>query len=73
MTVTKNDNPTSSKGNGREPEFITVADVVTMVSCSERTVRGWIADGTLPAFKAGRMVRIRRADAAAIFKPLVRN
>ena len=55
------------------PEYITVADVVAMVSCSERTVRAWIADGTLPAFKAGRMIRIRRSDALAIFKPLTRS
>lgn len=70
-----NENPSKGASNERTeaPEFITVETVRQILSCSERTVRGWIADGTLPAFKAGRMVRIRRSDALAIFKPMTRS
>lgn len=53
-----------------EPEYITVTDVAVMLSVSERTVRQWVADGLLPAFKAGRILRIRRDDALAVFQPL---
>lgn len=54
----------------QDPEFMSVADIATMVAVSERTVREWIARGTLPAYKAGRMVRIKRADALALFRPI---
>jgi excisionase family DNA binding protein len=42
--------------------FMTVADAAAMLRRSERTIRRLIADGRLPAQRAGRAYRIRRSD-----------
>lgn len=49
--------------------MLTVAQVSERLSVSERLVRRWIADGELPAFRAGRSIRIREADADAMLVP----
>jgi len=65
-------NPDKTMGNEVAPlaEYITVADVMHMLSVSERTVRQWIADGDLPAFRAGRLIRVRRSDVLAMLVPV---
>ena len=43
-------------------EFLTVAEVAEILKLNQQTVRNWIIDGSLPALRAGRRVRIRRED-----------
>jgi excisionase family DNA binding protein len=42
--------------------FLTVAEVAALLKLNQQTVRNWIDQGSLPAFKVGRRVRIRRSD-----------
>jgi excisionase family DNA binding protein len=43
-------------------EFLTVAEVAERLRLNHQTVRNWIDDGKLPAFRIGRRVRIARSD-----------
>lgn len=47
------------------PDPATVAEVVAALPVGERTVRRWIAEGDLPAYRLGRKLLIRRADLEA--------
>lgn len=42
--------------------FFTPNSLAELLDVSERTVRYWIADGTLPSYKFGRIRRIDRTD-----------
>ncbi len=42
--------------------YLSAKEVATLLGVSLRTVRRWIAEGTLPAARLGGVVRIRRAD-----------
>ena len=50
--------------NSAEPEdsFLTVAEVAEMLKLNQQTVRNWIEQGSLPALRVGRRVRIKRSD-----------
>jgi len=50
--------------NPAEPEdsFLTVAEVADILKLNQQTVRNWIDQGSLPALRVGRRVRIRRSD-----------
>jgi excisionase family DNA binding protein len=43
-------------------EFLTVADVARILKLNQQTVRNWIDQGTLPALRVGRRVRVHQAD-----------
>jgi excisionase family DNA binding protein len=43
-------------------EFLTVADVAGILKLNQQTVRNWIEQGSMPAVRVGRRVRIRRED-----------
>jgi excisionase family DNA binding protein len=45
-----------------EESFLTVAEVAALLKLNQQTVRNWIDQGSLPALKVGRRVRIRRSD-----------
>ena len=45
-----------------EDSFLTVAEVAGMLKLNQQTVRNWIDQGSLPALRVGRRVRIRRSD-----------
>jgi excisionase family DNA binding protein len=45
-----------------EQPLMTVADVAEHLQLNQQTIRNWIDAGTLPAFRVGRRVRIRRSD-----------
>jgi len=45
-----------------EESFFTVAEVAEMLKLNQQTVRNWIDQGSLPAVRVGRRVRIRRTD-----------
>ena len=47
-------------------EFLTVAEVAAILKLNQQTVRNWIDQGSLPAVRVGRRVRIRRADFLAL-------
>jgi excisionase family DNA binding protein len=41
---------------------LTVAEVAEMLKLNQQTVRNWIDQGSLPALRVGRRVRIKRSD-----------
>lgn len=45
-----------------EGEFLTVAQVAEILQLNQQTVRNWIDQGSLPAYRVGRRVRIQRSD-----------
>jgi excisionase family DNA binding protein len=45
-----------------EDSFLTVAEVAEVLKINQQTVRNWIDQGSLPALRVGRRVRIRRSD-----------
>jgi excisionase family DNA binding protein len=45
-----------------EESFLTVAEVAGMLKLNQQTVRNWIDQGSLPALRVGRRVRIKRSD-----------
>jgi excisionase family DNA binding protein len=48
--------------NLNEDSFLTVAEVAELLKLNQQTVRNWIDQGSLPALRVGRRVRIRRSD-----------
>jgi excisionase family DNA binding protein len=50
------------ENSDREESFLTVADVAEMLKLNQQTVRNWIDQGSLPALRVGRRVRIKRSD-----------
>lgn len=53
---------TSSVSRLEQPSFLTPQEVSDLLRVSVQTVRRWIKEGALPAYKVGRAWRIRRAD-----------
>lgn len=49
-------------GNDTDESFLTVAEVAATLKLNQQTVRNWIDQGSLPALRVGRRVRIRRSD-----------
>jgi len=46
-----------------KPEaFLTVAEVAELLKLNQQTVRNWIDQGSMPAIRIGRRVRILRSD-----------
>ena len=45
-----------------DDEFLTVAEIAQILKLNQQTVRNWIENGTLPALRVGRRVRVRRSD-----------
>lgn len=48
--------------NNHEDSYLTVAEVAEVLKLNQQTVRNWIDQGTLPALRVGRRVRIKRSD-----------
>jgi len=48
--------------NEIEESFLTVAEVAELLKLNQQTVRNWIDQGSLPALRVGRRVRIKRSD-----------
>ncbi len=48
--------------NDTEESYLTVAEVAETLKLNQQTVRNWIVQGSLPALRVGRRVRIRRSD-----------
>lgn len=45
-----------------EDSYLTVAEVAEKLKLNQQTVRNWIDQGSLPAVRVGRRVRIKRSD-----------
>ena len=45
-----------------EDAFLTVAEIAETLKINQQTVRNWIDQGSLPAVRVGRRVRIFRSD-----------
>jgi excisionase family DNA binding protein len=45
-----------------DDEYLTVAEVAERLKLNQQTVRNWIDQGSLPAVRVGRRVRVRRSD-----------
>jgi excisionase family DNA binding protein len=43
-------------------DYLTVAEIATILNVNQQTVRNWIDAGKIPALHVGRRVRIRRID-----------
>jgi len=52
----------SIKRNNLDDSFLTVAEVADILKLNQQTVRNWIEQGSLPALRVGRRVRIKRSD-----------
>jgi excisionase family DNA binding protein len=46
----------------RDETYLTVAEVAETLKLNQQTVRNWIDQGSLPALRVGRRVRIKRSD-----------
>lgn len=55
----------------RANELVTVAEAALALRVTDRCIRGWIADGTIPAYRIGdKAIRIKRADLDALLRPV---
>jgi excisionase family DNA binding protein len=54
--------------NAGGDEFLTVAEIARILKLNQQTVRNWIDQGTLPALRVGRRVRVRRSDFNALME-----
>lgn len=43
-------------------ELLSITEVAELLKVSDRTVRNWIQDGTLKAYRFGNVYRIRKED-----------
>ena len=46
----------------QEEAFLTVAEVAELLKLNQQTVRNWIDQGSMPAIRIGRRVRIKKSD-----------
>jgi excisionase family DNA binding protein len=54
-----------------DEEFLTVTEAATLVRVSPSTIRRWIREGNLPAYRLGpRRVGLKREDLATLVTPL---
>jgi excisionase family DNA binding protein len=45
-----------------DESYLTVAEVAATLKLNQQTVRNWIDQGSMPALRVGRRVRIKRSD-----------
>ena len=50
------------ENSDRRESYLTVAEVAETLKLNQQTVRNWIDQGSLPALRVGRRVRIKRSD-----------
>ena len=54
--------------SGLDDEFLTVAEIAGILKLNQQTIRNWIDQGSLPALRVGRRVRVRRSDFEALLE-----
>jgi len=50
--------------------YLSLAQAATYADLSTKTLRRRIADGTLPAYRTGRLIKIRREDLDGLFRQI---
>lgn len=50
--------------------YVSLTEAAAYTDLSTKTLRRRIADGTLPAFRAGRLIKIRRDDLDVLFRQI---
>jgi excisionase family DNA binding protein len=50
-------------------EYLTVRQAAEQLQVSVRTIYTWLDNGTLPAYKAGGVTRVRADDLESMLKP----
>ena len=45
-----------------DPQYLTIHEASEILLVHKATIRRWIASGRLPAYRVGRMIRIKTAD-----------
>jgi len=63
---TRNDTPAMTRTLG----FIGLAEAAAYTDLSTKTLRRRIADGSLPAYRTGRLIKIRREDLDGLFRQI---
>lgn len=53
----------------REARMITVSQAAKLYQIGERTLRRYVAEGKLVAYRAGRAIRLKPEDVDALFTP----
>ena len=54
-----------------DEEYLTVAEAAAQLRVNQSTIRRWIANGSLPAYRVGqRRVALKESDVAAMIAPL---
>jgi excisionase family DNA binding protein len=54
-----------------DEEYLTVAEAATLLRVAPSTIRRWIREGEVPAYRIGRRhVALRRPDLAALIAPI---
>ena len=43
-------------------QFLTVEQLAEVLNCKESTIYSWVAVGTIPSYKIGRLIRFRPGD-----------
>lgn len=56
-----------------DTQWLTIAQFAEQLGVSSKTVRRRITDGTIPAIRIGRLVRIDAADLASVGSPVHAN
>lgn len=51
-------------------QLLSLKEAADRVGVSVKTIRRRIADGQLPAYRTGRILRIKRADLEALMQPV---
>lgn len=50
--------------------FVSLTQAADLTALSTKTLRRRISEGTLPASRAGRLIRIKRDDLELLFRPI---
>lgn len=61
--------PTTMPVVGKRQQYETVSQAAKRTGLGERTLRRYIAEGALVAYRAGRAIRLRPEDVDALFTP----
>lgn len=51
-----------------EEEILTIEEAAKLLKVSEATIRRWVKNGKLVAFRAGREYRLKKEDINKLFK-----
>ena len=52
------------------PTYLSLTEAAEIMSLSVKTIRRRISDGTIPAYRCGRTIRVRLEDLQAAFRRL---